>query len=266
MDHIIKQADDVADNVVRKMKPILKPLARVCMLSTFVEDGIRMFTQWGDQSSYIASTWNCGVFLASMFVFINLVGQLVPVAMIMLRKRVDICVLVLGAVIFLQSIAYYALWDFHFFLKNLAVLGGLLLLWAESMDSGKDMFAGVPQLDAAKPNNMLQLAGRVMIVLLYVTLVKFNSVWRNIFDIFGLFLVCMVTVGFKTKLSALALVCLLLIENLTLNRFWSLPSHSHTRDFVKYDFFQTLSCIGGMLLVVALGAGGLSIDEHKKAW
>ncbi len=59
-------------------------------MSTFIEDGIRMWMQWGDQRDYIMKSWNVGWFIGTMFVIINLLGQLVPCGMILLRKKTDI--------------------------------------------------------------------------------------------------------------------------------------------------------------------------------
>lgn len=69
-------AEDFADQFLRVTKQYLPHVARLCLISTFLEDGVRMWFQWGEQRDYIDSTWGCGYLLASSFVLLNLLGQL----------------------------------------------------------------------------------------------------------------------------------------------------------------------------------------------
>lgn len=264
---IMSTAEDFADQFLRVTKQYLPHVARLCLISTFLEDGIRMWFQWSEQRDYIDGTWNCGYFLASIFVFINLFGQLSGCILVLSRNFVQYACFGLFGIIALQTIAYSILWDLKFLMRNLALGGGLLLLLAESRSEGKSMFAGVPTMRESSPKQYMQLGGRVLLVLMFMTLLHFDMNFFYILqNIVGTALIILVAIGFKTKLAALTLVIWLFGINIYFNAFWTIPAYKPMHDFLKYDFFQTMSVIGGLLLVVALGPGGVSMDEKKKEW
>ena len=88
--------------VTRHSKHVLPHLARFCLVSTFFEDGVRMWVQWSEQREYMDISWGCGWFLATLFVVLNLIGQLGGVAMVLLRIKVDIACGLLFGIVFLQ--------------------------------------------------------------------------------------------------------------------------------------------------------------------
>lgn len=50
----------------------------------------------------------------------------------------------------------------------------MLLLLAESRSEGKSMFAGVPTMRESSPKQYMQLGGRVLLVLMFMTLLHFD--------------------------------------------------------------------------------------------
>ncbi|MGH0185837.1 UNVERIFIED_CONTAM: hypothetical protein FKN15_019023, partial [Acipenser sinensis] len=85
-------------------------------------------------------------------------------------------------------------------------------------------------------------------------------------DAVGTALMVLVAVGLKTRLAALTLVLWLCAVNLLENPFWKFHELDFLQDFMRFNFFQTLSVIGGLLLLITLGPGGVSLDQHKKRW
>lgn len=148
----------------------------------------------------------------------------------------------------------------QFLFRNLALIGALLLVLAESRGEAKSLFAGVPSLGDNKPKNYLQLTGRILLAFMFVTLIRFefsflqvienkgkiygvheiHFFFQIVLDLLGSLLMVLVTIGYKTKLSALILVLLLTLLNFYHNAWWYIPDYKPLRDFLKYDFFQVI--------------------------
>lgn len=261
------KAESIAETIIKQSRAILPTLGRLFLTSTFIEDGFRMWVQWSDQRDYIAYHWNLPMFFGTLFVVANFFAQLGGSCMVLIRKQVRIACIILLSVILIQTLAYNVLWSPNFFFRNLSLIGGLALLFTETFESGrKSLFAGLPSLDdTSSPVNYIQLFGRVTLVFMFLTIQRWElSFFYVIETTLACALMFAVTVGWKTKLSALALAIYLFFMNIWINAFWTVNYYSSQRDLYKYDFFQTLSIIGGLLLLISLGPGKVSLDHSKR--
>ena len=267
---ILSKAEDLADAAHHNIKQFLPTIARLFLVSTFLEDGLRMIFQWQSQKDFMVQVWSCGEVLGHVFVIVNMVAQLASVFMVLSQRKIPIAVSILAGVILLQTIAYQTITHWfqiftHQFMVTLALIGGLVLVYAASQHDPENINPGLPELEKGpKPKAYLQLAGRVLLPLMFLTRLRFGLHWHYylVFYVVGTILILCVFSGFKTKLSAFVLACGLFLENFFENPFWSFDDG--VRDIIKYDFFLTFSVIGGLLLVVEMGPGSVSWDERKK--
>jgi uncharacterized membrane protein YphA (DoxX/SURF4 family) len=143
--------------------------------------------------------------------------------LVIIRKHSDYAVAGLVAVVVAQALGYGLVFDLNFFLRNLSVIGGLLMVLSDSWVRKTKAFAGLPTLDEKDRKMYFQLAGRVLLIFLFVGFVFTGkwSIWRVLVSLLGAGACVMVVVGFKAKFSATLLVVILSIFNLFVNNFWT---------------------------------------------
>eukprot|EP00002_Diphylleia_rotans_P034816 TRINITY_DN750_c0_g1_i1.p1 TRINITY_DN750_c0_g1~~TRINITY_DN750_c0_g1_i1.p1 ORF type:complete len:272 (+),score=74.59 TRINITY_DN750_c0_g1_i1:50-865(+) len=266
MDKIKMMGRDLEDTL-RPYRSRLPDFARLLMLATFIEDGFRILFQWDLQTRYLTGQLQYSNSLSYIILLLSIAAQLGASTMIMLKKHVVPALASLGVFIVLQMIVYYKVLDSVFFVRNLSLLGGLLLLYV-FVNVEKERNANLAifyNLADKKYENWMQLAGRLLLIFLTASVIYGElSISRIVFGILGGVLCLMVIVGFKTTFSAFLLIVFLAFANLIVHNFWTLDHKHQDREYQKYYFFQTTSVMGGLLLLVYLGPGKFSIDEKNK--
>jgi uncharacterized membrane protein YphA (DoxX/SURF4 family) len=146
--------------------------------------------------------------------------------MVIIRKHSEYAVAGLMAVVVTQALGYGLIFDLNFFLRNLSVIGGLLMVLSDSWVRKSKAFAGLPQLEEKDRKMYFQLAGRVLLIFLFVGFVFSGqwSIWRVVVSLIGLGACVMVVVGFKAKFSATLLVLILSVFNVLVNNFWTVSN------------------------------------------
>ncbi|EDW84767.1 uncharacterized protein Dwil_GK18983 [Drosophila willistoni] len=263
----IAQLEDRVHEMSRRCRPILPHVARLCLIATYMEDALRMWFQWAEQRDFVQVHLECSQAFAVLIVFINLVGQLVGCGFILARVWVNFAVTLLAGLILLQVHVYAMPVQLKLILRNFSLFGGLLLIHAEAKDLDRiyNAGAGVPLLVNRRPQYLMQLTGRILLALMYLSLLQLHfGPLECILNAFGLTLMAFVVVGYRTRLAAFLLALILTIWNLYTNCWWLVEGYK--MDYVKYNCFHTFSVVGGLLMVVVLGPGHVSLEQYKKRW
>jgi putative oxidoreductase len=70
-----------------------------------------------------------------------------------------------------------------------------------------------------------------------------------------------IVVGYRARISGLVLALFTLLASLLFHDFWSLPADQQMVQ--QLMFMKNISVAGGLLLLAAFGAGGLSLDARR---
>lgn len=226
LDQIREQTSKIEDylnTLGEPVKPYLPAIGRFLIVVTFLEDTLRIVTQWGDQITYLRQFREMWAVIAYLFLIYNVIVMCISSVFVIARKHSEIAVGGLLSVVILQALGYGLIFDLNFFLRNLSVMGGLLMVMSDSWVRKRGSFAGLPTLDEKDRKMYVQLGGRVLLIFLFIGFVFAGqwSVWRFFVSLIGFVACVMVVVGFKARLSAVLLVVLLSIFNVLVNNFWT---------------------------------------------
>ena len=126
----------------------------------------------------------------------------------------------------------------------------------------------------------VSLAGRILLALMFIPAgfgkltniggtagyiasggLPFPSVLAILVDALELFGGLALVIGFKVRWVGLAMALFTLAASMLFHPFWSVPEAQQM--VTKLLFMKNISVVGGMLLISALGAGALSLDERR---
>ncbi|KAG0669536.1 ER-derived vesicles protein erv29 [Maudiozyma exigua] len=249
--------------VVIAIRPFIPGIARFLIVATFLEDSLRILTQWGDQIFYLNKWKHYNYYFVVFFLATVSISMFTGTVLILARKHVNYATCILIGCIVAQSLVYGIFSGSSFLLRNVSVIGGLLIQFSDSIVQKRTTFGMLPELTDTNTvhKGYLLLAGRMLIVLMFMAF-SLRKSWVTVFvtlvNTMGF------AVGYKTKIASIMLVAILTFYNLYLNNYWFYSDAQ--RDFLRYEFYQNLSIIGGLLLVTNTGAGTLSVDEKKKVY
>lgn len=126
----------------------------------------------------------------------------------------------------------------------------------------------------------VSLAGRILLALMFIPAgfgkltniggtagyiasggLPFPSVLAVLVGALELFGGLALVIGFKVRWVGLAMALFTLVASMVFHPFWSVPEAQQM--VTKLLFMKNISVVGGMLLISALGAGALSLDERR---
>jgi uncharacterized membrane protein YphA (DoxX/SURF4 family) len=261
---------------IRKdLNPYLPTIVRLLLVATFVEDGVRVLFELPHQVDFLRYQYYLPSFIAYIMLIVSVAISFVGVAFVVAQKKIARganetfgAYLLLGCVIYQQLIYGHdspiTSGNWGFLVRNLCLAGSLMLIVCQSRLAAGHSALPLGLLDGRNPDKKdvvayMQLASRILLVLLGLEFILTMGVVGTILTVP---VMLAVLVGFYIEISGALLLLLYFLHNVLNSAFW-FESVSHMREIRRYEFVQTLSIMGGLIMLINVGPGALSLDELR---
>ncbi|KAJ7045933.1 SURF4 family-domain-containing protein [Mycena alexandri] len=233
-----RRVQDYVEIQARPLRPYFPTIGRILVVATFIDDALRILTQWRDQLWYLHRHRHFPWGFSHLFL-LNAIGSFLSGStLVVLNRYTAYAVADLIIVLLILAVGYGLPFNVAFLLRNLAVVGGLVMALGDAL---------LPSTTAPARRNNAILGGRLLLVVLFLGSFlqggRTLTFTRAVLATLGL-AACVVGVN---AWSASLLVLALSVFNIT-NGWWWWTIPNHDREFLKYDFFQTLSIIGALIV------------------
>jgi hypothetical protein len=162
----------------------LPQFGRTLLVVTFLDDIVRILSQWNDQLVYLNHFQKIPWGFTHAFLVINLILMVLGSYGAIMRRYTVTAVGMLATVVVLQLFGYGLIYRPDYLFRSLSILGafnwkfrviyfctgGLMMLLSDGLAKKRDLFAGLPQLKEADRQAYVALAGRVLLALLFISL------------------------------------------------------------------------------------------------
>lgn len=228
MDTFVESAFYCGSKIAKLLSPSYPVIARLLLVSTFIEDGVTVMLELGLQRDFLRREYGIPYYMAALLIIcylsISLSAALLLVSCRDKFQRAAAHVLV-GCTIY-QQIMYgrHSLiisGNAGFFVRNLCLCGAILLVSCDSSQTPRQSLLDInPRTKKNVPQ--IQLASRILLVLLTFEFVYTLGAWATFLT---LPVVACVLLGFHVEINASILLALYVLHNIINSNFWH-PSHS----------------------------------------
>lgn len=242
-----------ANRAGKVVSPYMPLVVRLLLVSTFVEDGVRVLLELRHQIAFLQNEYHIPSFIAGFMLLSNIFISFVAVAVILARKRFargrheSLAAYVLIGCVLYQQLMYgrhspIASGNVGFFVRNLCLSGSILLVSCQArMASGRSALPmGI--LDSGSTDKKttvayMQLASRILLVLLAL---EFLVTLGTFFTVLTLPVIIAVLVGYKLEISGSILLFLYFLHNLLNSAFWQSRHTSYMSQIMQYEYVLSL--------------------------